>query len=159
MLEYEWSEFDTRLLHAGQIIVGCWRLLASIPIRYYHLFVRRCKRQNTIFISLLAWHIHSTKGVPLVRLLNCSLPAPDVITQVVLDVGHRAHSIDHCRPLVIVFNQIVLVEELVGGDQLDRLGIHLPIIKVLVFTDPLLVILLRHTQIFFNSNQYLPKHY
>lgn len=119
MLEYERSEFDTRLLHVGQIIVGCWRLLAGIPICYYDLFVRRCKSQNTIFSSLIARHIHPTQGVPLVRLLDCSLPAPNVITQGVLDVGHRADSIDHCRPLVIVFDQVVLVEELVGGDQFD----------------------------------------
>ena len=119
MLELERSKFDTCLLHSGHIIVRCWRLLAGIPICNYDLFVRRCKRQDTFFSLLTARYIHPTLRVPLVRLLNCSLPTPYVITHGVLDVGHRADSIDHGCPLIIVFDQIVLVEELVGRYQID----------------------------------------
>ena len=143
MLEQEGSKTDTRLLHVLQVIVGQGHFLTSIPVDNKYLLIGRCKSQNTVFFDfltgLIAWPIIV---VLVVRVQKDTFASPQVVIHTILDEAHRSDSIDHGLPQVLVLDQIVLVQKFVMSCQVIGLCIHLKIEQSLVFTDPLLLVLL-----------------
>ena len=134
----EGGKVEARHLHLMHVL-PIRHQVHLVYVRHQDLIVRCHECQDAVFLDLCPRDSLVTIGVPLIRIHHGALPREVGKIQVIFYEAHRADTVGHVAPMVGLLEQPVLLDKLVVGHNVYRLGRHFPVKEEVVNSLPLLL--------------------